>query len=506
MGLTVLIAEDELEERNAVHRIVTAALKGYDVSIALASNGHSAAEIISLNAPHLLFLDVHMSGPNGIELAKRARQARTNARVAFISAFGRFEYAQEALRLGATDFLLKPFEDAELSKLARGMARNVLGLDKGETRFSQQTIDHMHQFIQRELIQRIVHSHALDSKSAETLRMLLDSIGEEWVCILRKAGEVELDSASILQNLGFSGRSISAADGQDLIIVAETSSGGRRSLSRRADMDGNVVGISSTYLMPESLPVAYREAREVVYDEPVSAQEPRRWPFSQTGLVAGRIMELASTGDTEATRVELRRLITPRLSAVDSVAAVRDLVSDLVDLVMVLSDRIYQAFDDESLIPSRDGVLLEARSQVPRADAVLAEVEAFCLGTAQRIRAGLANPTEGAILFAREYLKNHYRSHISLEDVARLVGLSPSYLSRSFHRIVGTTFQDYLVELRIYQAKRLLIVPSPSVKEIAYRVGFSSSNHFCRVFRRRVGVTPQTFAKGHVSMKEAKGL
>jgi AraC-like DNA-binding protein len=304
--------------------------------------------------------------------------------------------------------------------------------------------------------------------------------------------------------LGFKGRSIAAEDGEDLIIVAETTASSKDGLPQRAVIDNGLVGVSSMYLMPESLPVAYREAREVVYEEAPVVEESRSWTFSQTGRIAGRLMELSASGDPEATRVELRRLITPRLSAVDSVAAVRDLVSDLVDLVMVFSDRIYQAFDDESLIPSREAVFSEARAQVPRADAVLSEVEAFCLEATRRVRANLTNSTEGSVLFVREYIKNHFRSHISLEDVAELVSLSPSYLSRSFHRITGRTFQEYLAELRINQAKRLLALPSPSVKEIAYKVGFSSSNHFCRAFRQRVGTTPQTFARQHKQVPEEK--
>jgi two-component system response regulator YesN len=506
MGLTVLIAEDEIAERNAIHRIVADALEVYDVSISLASNGDLAAEVITTSAPQLLFLDVHMSGPNGIELARRARAVRDNARIAFVSAYGRFEYAQEALRLGATDFLVKPFDDSELSKLAVGMAQDVLGVNQSKVGFSEQAIAYLHGFIERELIQRIVHSHVLDSNSAETLRVLLDSIGNEWVCILQRRGEIKTDPARLLEFLGFKGRSIAAEDGEDLIIVAETTASSKDGLPQRAVIDNGLVGVSSMYLMPESLPVAYREAREVVYEEAPVVEESRSWTFSQTGRIAGRLMELSASGDPEATRVELRRLITPRLSAVDSVAAVRDLVSDLVDLVMVFSDRIYQAFDDESLIPSREAVFSEARAQVPRADAVLSEVEAFCLEATRRVRANLTNSTEGSVLFVREYIKNHFRSHISLEDVAELVSLSPSYLSRSFHRITGRTFQEYLAELRINQAKRLLALPSPSVKEIAYKVGFSSSNHFCRAFRQRVGTTPQTFARQHKQVPEEEGL
>ena len=84
---------------------------------------------------------------------------------------------------------------------------------------------------------------------------------------------------------------------------------------------------------------------------------------------------------------------------------------------------------------------------------------------------------------ALSYIRNHYGEHITLDEVARVVHLSPSYFSRLFKAETGKTFSEYLQALRIEQAKSFLRRKDCSMTEIAEQTGFFDQSHFIKTFR-----------------------
>jgi|GEM_PF-1592106 len=92
-------------------------------------------------------------------------------------------------------------------------------------------------------------------------------------------------------------------------------------------------------------------------------------------------------------------------------------------------------------------------------------------------------------------LQRNYSRSIRLDDLGRQVNLHPRYLCTLFRQITGQTVTEYLRDLRIEKAKRLLLYTSLTITEIALDVGFSSSQYFSRVFSRAEGIDPRTFRK-----------
>lgn len=92
-----------------------------------------------------------------------------------------------------------------------------------------------------------------------------------------------------------------------------------------------------------------------------------------------------------------------------------------------------------------------------------------------------------------QYMEEHYASDISLDMLANMVELSPNYLSHLFKQTTGSSFVDYLTELRLKKAKELLRELHFTIYEIAEKVGFSSSQYFSRVFKQAEGMTPTTY-------------
>ena len=93
------------------------------------------------------------------------------------------------------------------------------------------------------------------------------------------------------------------------------------------------------------------------------------------------------------------------------------------------------------------------------------------------------------------FINNHYFENITLETISEKYFLSTYYFSRTFKDVTGFHFIEYLNNVRIKEAKKLLISSSLSVNEIAMKVGFNSNTHFGRIFKQIVGCSPSAYKK-----------
>lgn len=107
------------------------------------------------------------------------------------------------------------------------------------------------------------------------------------------------------------------------------------------------------------------------------------------------------------------------------------------------------------------------------------------------------------LLKALHYIQDHYSDQIQLSTVADAVLISPAYLSRIFTEYFSTTFIDYLTDLRISEAQRLIKNTNMSIKEIANKVGYSDPNYFSKCFKKNTGYTPTEYLE---KTRHSKGV
>ncbi len=105
-------------------------------------------------------------------------------------------------------------------------------------------------------------------------------------------------------------------------------------------------------------------------------------------------------------------------------------------------------------------------------------------------------PESKAVATARAYLEAHYADDVSIDELARLVHLSPHYLIRSFHRQVGCPPHQYQQHWQLQQVKRSLHSPT-SLAALAAEHGFYDQSHLSRAFKRTFGVTPGQYQRQH---------
>jgi two-component system response regulator YesN len=106
-----------------------------------------------------------------------------------------------------------------------------------------------------------------------------------------------------------------------------------------------------------------------------------------------------------------------------------------------------------------------------------------------------------AVQKALDLIKTRIQDPPTLGELASFAGLSRTYFSSVFKDVVGTGFQNYLIQVRINKAKDLLGDINLTVKQVAYAVGFRDPDYFCRTFKQKMGVSPTNWR-----LREMKNL
>ncbi|WP_150275332.1 helix-turn-helix transcriptional regulator [Paenibacillus tepidiphilus] len=114
------------------------------------------------------------------------------------------------------------------------------------------------------------------------------------------------------------------------------------------------------------------------------------------------------------------------------------------------------------------------------------------------------HPLHHLVTDVATYIREHYREGLTLEETAGHFFISPSYLSRVFHRLTGFHFREYIVHIRVREAERLLAGSAAKIQEIASAVGFEHLSHFNKTFKKATGITPLQYRKQAKSLPPAR--
>ncbi len=127
----IFLADDEIWEMKGMKKIIQQMGLPLQV-IGEAEDGISAWEGLKQKKPDILLADIRMPGYNGLELVQRIRQEGLETKIIFISGYAEFSYAQKALRMGVSDYLIKPVEEEELKEVLEELISELDGGRKEE--------------------------------------------------------------------------------------------------------------------------------------------------------------------------------------------------------------------------------------------------------------------------------------------------------------------------------------------------------------------------------------
>lgn len=523
--LKVVLADDEDKILLLLQKLIDWRQLGYEI-VGTANDGLRALELVKEHQPHLLVTDVQMPGCSGIELIQRTRELQPNLHFVIISGYRKFEYAQNALKYGVEDYLLKPLKQEELTTILLRLSDKLgkeasleFRLKKGDERQQERLIDALQSASSRQ-------QPFLDAAQA------CEDYGfrfSEGVCF---AALVKVDVSNAVQYQESCQIMIQHA----LEIVRREI----RELTDDCAAAPQREGIAVLLHLREYLPAEVKKCFTRIRKE-IEKQRDMFWYIRCTICLGGRKVCLEQAG---LSMREARWLCCDRLCRAQTW---RDAETEPVDL-----DRRYYLESGqkkriqvaaECLDEARFGQELEESFRVVLAQTDLngqmledwfdQVLEASLYGMRQNDRAEDAFAenmkekfwlcTDGQSVFqmlrqavgqelrrlederslremrpiteAKRYIQQHYRESLRLEDVSNAVGFNATYFSTLFKKETGQNFMDYLTELRIGKAKELLCDDKLSVQDVAETVGYRDLKYFSRLFKKTTGVSPSDYKK-----------
>lgn len=193
--LKLLVADDEQLERMALQQVIEGCY-GTRVQVLLAVNGREAARIALEEQADIALLDIEMPGMTGLEAAAKIWEARPQCKLIFLTAYSEFRYAQEAVRLGAMDYLLKPCADRDLLAVIDKAMEGVVNLkcDSAREALSQQRIAHLTERAQESLVLSVMGGYLRAGQDKALLDELGISLKTGVFCILQSPGGLDAES------------------------------------------------------------------------------------------------------------------------------------------------------------------------------------------------------------------------------------------------------------------------------------------------------------------------
>lgn len=455
--IKVLVVDDEKIVRKGLISFMPWNDFGMEV-VGEANNGENALKIIEANPVDLLLTDLSMPVMSGIELMREVRIKYPHIQIVVLTLHQDFEYVQEALRLGAIDYIAKTQLDKEQFEDVLGRIASLMEQKEQLKR---------NQDYQEELgyVDEIMALFSLNPQIESYLEpnLIYGALEVElgiwyWTSLTNK------ECSSLQQWVK---RAISS--GLEFALIRFK---GFKHLDRKSFLQLLRIYQKSS-LFYEYNPL---QPYKIVNNEDIQNRTVKERNQELTGIKEKWLSGEWILNDQvfENMKYELRLVELPPIRLTRIFFSITDewnrLYQQILAEPIVLEDFLSSWVHFE-------GWLTETRKKIQMI----------------KMKSSFSKEINNSIIKAMTMAQQMINKNLTAGDIAKKVNMSSSYFSQCFKEIVGKTYKDYLRDLRIEQAKEYLRNTSKTIQWIAEQVGYNDEKYFSRLFREHVGVLPSEY-------------
>lgn len=534
--IKVFLVEDEMVIRRGIKNSIDWEKEGY-IFCGEASDGELAYPMIIKEKPDILITDIRMPFMDGLELCKLVKKELPNIKILILSGYDEFDYAKEAIRLGVTEYLLKPISSGKLLEALNGVSESIRREkeDKDLVRkymeeMRENTEHEKQKFFEQMIAGNLSMADALETGekyemnlSAGMYNLLLFrfTLGEENRKSGELLGEAEYAIEKLTERLEYVFEFQRGVEGWAFLLMADN----EEQMSERVkelskDLEEIMKNYSTiAYFGGIGQPVArLRELEESFWEAERAlaarfTMELNRIISVEDIRMAQNVdtlddIEITSFGEIEKTRTMLEKFLNN--GAEDEIdefvdVYINELSEENLKSVLMRQYIIMDAYIVMmSFCEKFEGIEGEMQAQSEelknsmKTIQTLEEIKNYIRMLLKKI-IGVRDTISGRrysdiIEIAKDQIRKTYMSdEISLNTIAAEVGMSPSYFSSIFSKEMGKTFVEYLTEIRMDRAKELLMCSSMKTSEIGYEVGYKDPHYFSYIFKKTQNCTPKEF-------------
>lgn len=505
-SMRLLIVEDEIRIREGIQKLLGKMRQDYDI-VGEAENGEDGLRMLKELKPDIVITDIRMPKMDGLEMMSYAVKAGITAKAIVLSAYSEFEYARQAMKLGVTEYLLKPISLNDFSQALEHVELQV-EKDRQEKPEKIGTLEQiLYDFIngrmkmEEDISAYLKHSYQMEE--AERLVLIYVYLGNRY--------EEEKDGA--MKQL-------------------------RHVFSVYPDLSFCILDLIYRKSMVVVL-YHYKDAHDLErwLQQQILKQRSRRMTFGWTEVTGAAALKsgldsLSPYMDWNISFDEEILISYPKITHVQTVPCIYPIeletrikvaiCSDNWDKAKALMREFHDSFHDGKIYAPREikecyvrflwavmGIakelgcinfeslkqqkLLEMIMEAKRREELAhgADFLFDCIKPREEEK----EITHLTVRRVRSMIQEFYQSGITLDEIASKLNVTPEYLGTQFHKEMGLTFSTYMKNFRIGKAKELLCGTHLKLYEIAAKVGYSDPKYFSKVFKEMTGQLPADYRK-----------
>lgn len=525
----ILLADDEEEVRKAIIRKIDWGRLGFQV-VGDAENGQEALEQIEQLEPDVVMTDIRMPYLDGLALTERIRQKYPSMKVLIFSGFDDFEYAQQAIKLNVTEYILKPVNVEELTEILTRVHANL-----DEEIAQRRNLDLLRESYQSSLpilrevfLNDMVFGRVSQAQIAERLREYgVDILGaRKWLTALFHVEQEAAQNRELSDHrelIQISLRKLAEDSLQGYCRFAIFNSAAGLTLIAAVDGDSTQTGLIDqlgdickecrrVLEVPVTIAVGHscEDLTEIdrSYQSAVDAlgykaivgtgktiyiNDVEPMGRGKLQLEAKDVAELSAAvkfGAPETIRLAVHSLVSRMGGAKVHVRQYQLYKLALVNVMLQLMQQ-YDMSPDGLMEQDWQPKLLEDPDHLEEFEVWYGKLALWISEGVNRER---DNTTRKAILEAKQYIQDHYQDpDLSVEMICRQLHMSPAYFSTLFKKETGQSYVAYLTDIRLGKAVELLNETDDKTYVIARKVGYQEQNYFSYVFKKKFGVSPTKY-------------
>ncbi|MFD0693373.1 helix-turn-helix domain-containing protein [Paenibacillus sp. GCM10027628] len=535
--LTMCVIDDIKAVVNGIANKIPWAEHGIRI-VGTALDGAEGLRLIRELKPNIVITDIRMPKLGGIEMVKVVAEESPMTKIIFISGFTDFAYVQEAVRLGAFDYLLKPFTPGQIVEAVM--------------KAKQATQSERNQFVKmQELEKKVLESRPYLRQ--EYVRSLLryeanlEVLGKCWEFLNMEMAQSPL-SVMVVEIDHFQERSQALPIGEvELIrfavqnILEETLFSHSQGIVIRENSNQFVVvfnppsRIQTTAMLElcrsnvekytkQTISMGLGMEVDVLQNIHISFEQAKTalsYNFYSGGNSVIPFSELTIEGPISP-RYSLEKekeLFYALRSGNKSKAGqiLEDLFLEcsqypvppepnmMMNLFYGLSFSMYRVLSEH--ISEEERIKWEASLAEMKGDTSLTMhgwmqyVRSICSHGCELMERRQSKDARYLIMQAKAYIETHLLSNLTVQECAKAVHLSPSYFANLFKKETGSTLMQYVTQQRMERAKEMLI-SGMQVQEISLVLGYEDRPYFSELFKKHSGMTPTDFRQLYMGNAE----
>jgi len=519
----IMLVDDEDIFREAIRDTFPWKLLGLNV-IGTAGDGLQALEMVKKNVPDIILSDIRMPFMNGIELAGEVKKIYPKVRVILLSAYEDFKYAQEAIRYGARDYLLKPLKEDHLKETLFRITRELD--EEKSANESGLYKDNFISFRRETLLKNILKGVYLDRDS------IIRNVDEVDLSFLNKNVRVAVCSHDLSYDsyteqkyreffikklpglfkdykLPFllyndyivfflnDTASISKNTALDVLqsfkdIIEENSA----VESKKQEL--LTIGVGNQYSGLEMISHSYTEAvyaynckyfkgmGSIIFFQDINQRYYSALDDNKLQELTESLIRNVFLNNTRDITCQVHEFF----SIVEQTGgySVNDIQIKCIEIMLAISMKMKEKSLNINSLNKKEAVDI-----IQTMDTVT-DLKYWFENKLREISDEITNMNrDNANWFinkAKEYVEKNFADRISVDEISNYLHINSNYFSGSFKKLTGQNFTEYVNVIRIQKAKELIAKSGYRIKEIAGIVGFDNFSYFCTVFKKVTGVSP----------------